>query len=485
MRIWLDVEDLIRFFQHANRPTGIQRFSFETSRALWQHKTNNQKIAFCRRNPAQNGLREVHFPALEAGILAITQAASSPAPPPAAPKKFSALGRLARQLPAVYRRPLGKLTGAALTASVAAAELAAALLVPLRPRGRPITAIGGHAFELRGPDIAFSSGDWLVNLGASWEDPYNPTLLARLRAQGVRFAYLAHDLIPALFPEWCTPRMVADFAAWLTYAIPNADLTFAVSRHTAADLAAQLRAQGQPIAPPIVLPVGSTAPARHPETQPLIPQPYVLMVGTIEIRKNHAAMLRVWRNLLQTMPEAEIPTLVIAGKFGWLTADLRGQLTAANWLGGKIRWVENPSDATLASLYQHCLFTLFPSLYEGWGLPVTESLCHGKTAAASNRAAIPEAGCDFCTYFDPDNITGATETIRALIQTPGRIAALERQIARHFRPPGWSATAAALLAQLNLHPAKPAPMPTPRPTASWRSAADDIQVQAPPPPVSG
>jgi glycosyltransferase involved in cell wall biosynthesis len=159
---------------------------------------------------------------------------------------------------------------------------------------------------------------------------------------------------------------------------------------------------GKYVNTPVVLPVGSHAPADLMVGPPVLERPYVLMVGTIEARKNHAAMMRVWRRMLQTMPEAMVPDLVFAGKIGWLTTDLMQQLGNAGWLGGKIRFIESPPEADLASLYRHCLFSVFPSLYEGWGLPVTESLSFGKTVAASNRAAIPEAGGNFCVYFDPD-----------------------------------------------------------------------------------
>jgi glycosyltransferase involved in cell wall biosynthesis len=172
------------------------------------------------------------------------------------------------------------------------------------------------------------------------------------------------------------------------------------------------------------------------------------MVGTIEARKNHAAMLRIWRRLLESMEH--VPTLVFAGRPGWLTGDLLRQLENANWLGGKIRLINSPPDAVLASLYQHCLFTVFPSLYEGWGLPVTESLCFGKTVAASNRAAIPEAGRDFCAYFDPDNITEAAAVIRGLIDHPDRVTALEARIRDSFICPTWDDTAHAVLTRLGV-----------------------------------
>jgi glycosyltransferase involved in cell wall biosynthesis len=121
------------------------------------------------------------------------------------------------------------------------------------------------------------------------------------------------------------------------------------------------------------------------------------------------------------------------------------QLENCDWLDGRIRFVPSPSDAALAALYRGCLFTVFPSLYEGWGLPVTESLSFGKTVAASNRASIPEAGGAFCSYYDPEDVHEAYAVIRGLIEQPELVAAMEAKIAKQYRPATWEDTAAAIL----------------------------------------
>jgi hypothetical protein len=149
----------------------------------------------------------------------------------------------------------------------------------------PANRIGGHQFDLHGPDVAFGPGDWFVNLGASWDSPYTPEFLAGLRANGAGFALLAHDFIPELFPEWCTKEMVSDFSGWLRDVVPQTDLMFAVSRNTAADLASCLHKMGKSTGMPGVLPVGSHAAADLVVGAPVLERPYVLMVGTIEARK--------------------------------------------------------------------------------------------------------------------------------------------------------------------------------------------------------
>ncbi len=135
--------------------------------------------------------------------------------------------------------------------------------------------------------------------------------------------------------------------------------------------------------------------------QGLSPGSYALFVSTVEARKNHSLAFRAWRRLLEELPRDEVPTLVFAGRIGWMVADLMQQIENAEHLGGKLVIVQNPDDATLAALYKGARFTLFPSLYEGWGLPVSESLSFGKVCLASNAASVPEAGGDYCLYHDP------------------------------------------------------------------------------------
>ena len=73
--------------------------------------------------------------------------------------------------------------------------------------------------------------------------------------------------------------------------------------------------------------------------------------------------------------------------------------------------IRDRSDATLYQLYERCLFTVFPSFYEGWGLPVGESLWFGKNCIASNASSIPEVGKEFVTYFDPQSLDELKEKL--------------------------------------------------------------------------
>jgi glycosyltransferase involved in cell wall biosynthesis len=474
MAVWLDLEDLVRYFHHDSRPTGIQRLTFEISRELWRLGGEDGDIRFCRHATTASGFRSIHFPALEAGICAAAAAEKAAAPvskplplpaPPPPPRRSpnSLVMRVAgsgHRFPPGIRRPLGIIGRSVVQILDALPDLARAAKAEITPGHAQRIQIGGHQFDLEGDNVVFAPGDWLVSLGATWETPYKPEVFDLLREQNVRFAVLAHDLIPELFPEWAVKANVANYRAWLRSTVLAADVLFANSRSTATDLTECIHAMGKTAPAPIVVPVGCLPrpPLEAAEAPPA--RPYVLLVSTIEVRKNHTLMFRIWRRMLRSLPDDQVPDLVFAGKIGWLTADLIQQLENCDWLDGRIRFVPSPSDSELANLYRGCLFTVFPSLYEGWGLPVTESLCFGKMVAASDRASIPEAGGNFCAYYDPENVHEAYQVISGLITHPERIAIMERAIATSFRPATWADTAAALINALvpeQVAPLAPAP----------------------------
>jgi glycosyltransferase involved in cell wall biosynthesis len=108
--------------------------------------------------------------------------------------------------------------------------------------------------------------------------------------------------------------------------------------------------------------------------------------------------------------------------------------------------VRGPSDRELRDLYQGCLFSIFPSLHEGWGLPVTEAMAFGVPVLCSSAAALPEAGGDLARYFDPDDAGDCHRAVVELLDHPAALAAWRAEVQARFQPIPWSATAQAVLA---------------------------------------
>jgi hypothetical protein len=143
-------------------------------------------------------------------------------------------------------------------------------------------------------------------------------------------------------------------------------------------------------------------------------------------------------------------------------ADLYAQLEASGYLGGRIRVLHDLTDAELATLYRGCLFTLFPSFVEGWGLPVGESLSYGKPCIASDASAIPEVGGALVDYLDPHNLRSGVAAVRRFLQDRPALAARQAEIERDFRPRGWAAVGEEFFAasrRLMAAPPRPAPLP--------------------------
>jgi glycosyltransferase involved in cell wall biosynthesis len=456
--IWIDVEDLYEYARENARPRGIPRLSFELYGELVAAR-GEAAIRFCRHARSGNTLYEVAWAdvcALYVGMGADQGPRRSSAPvlyPSADASKgglSAAAQRFAERFPGHVRTPLGQsakhfLEGFRLGLK---ALKALTLLGPIPPRLAGVDRRG--AIDIR---KAVRPGDVLLVFGAHWVLPnHNKTISDLKAATGVKVALLIYDVIPLLYPEWCGRFRVKLFSGWLTGMLPISDFLFAISQATANDATSWARQMKLPLAGPVTpIPIGtgfSQAPAPAATAAlpaGLTPGGFALFVSTIEARKNHLAAFRIWRRLLAANPPEKVPVLVFAGRRGFLADDLMLQIDNAENLGGKLLVIGELDDAALSALYQGCRFTLFPSLYEGWGLPVTESLGYGKVCLASDRASVPEAGGDFCAYYDPDNLSAATAVFQRALDEPEWIAGLEARIKAEFRPAHWSETAAAVL----------------------------------------
>jgi glycosyltransferase involved in cell wall biosynthesis len=124
-------------------------------------------------------------------------------------------------------------------------------------------------------------------------------------------------------------------------------------------------------------------------------------------------------------------------------------MQATGRLGGWVEIAERPSDDTLAYLYRNCLFTVTVSFYEGWGLPIGESLAYGKTAVVSNSSAMPEVGGNMVEYCDPHSMDSIKDACLRLIDNPDYRKELEERIANaHLR--SWDDVARDMLEAISV-----------------------------------
>ncbi|MGL4962453.1 MAG: glycosyltransferase family 4 protein [Inquilinus sp.] len=275
-------------------------------------------------------------------------------------------------------------------------------------------------------------------------DPYIAFLSAR-KAAGNAVFQLIHDVIPVKLPELAKPGHEAEFRRFLDRAPDYVSGFLCVSDQTEADLREVLPAAGTGI-PTKVTPLahefaGDAAndAAVGSATRAIAETPFVLCVGTIEVRKNAYALVQVWDRLRSELGR-QLPCLVLAGQRGWRTEELFELLARTDNLGSTVMVAETPTDAELAFLYRHCLFTVFPSVYEGWGLPIGESLWFGKHCIASNTSSMPQVGGDLADYVDPHDPDDLYQTVVKAIRQRDYVRARERRI-RDAAQRRWSETA--------------------------------------------
>nr|WP_245215258.1 glycosyltransferase [Pararoseomonas baculiformis] len=190
-------------------------------------------------------------------------------------------------------------------------------------------------------------------------------------------------------------------------------------------------------------PAGGRGGAAHPD---LPDGPFVLLVSSLEPRKNHLLALTAWRILLDRRGAAGTPRLVFAGRRAPGDAPVMEALAADPVLAERVTLLHDLDDATLARLYRGCLFTLYPSRHEGWGLPVSESLLHGKVPVVSEIPALLESGRNGAVFFEPNNAEDLAAVVLGFIANPARLAAAAARIPRHGGLRPWAEVADDLLA---------------------------------------
>jgi glycosyltransferase involved in cell wall biosynthesis len=425
--IWFEVEDFLRYFDHFRNPTGLQRVPFEIYVEAVRLYGGSGRVRFCRLSIYSRQLRAISFDAVSAAYLD-PLGARAPWRTIWAPAKL--LSSFPSMLPVIVRHPAFFLS----LFKIALCDLA------------------GMGARRQRFDRFARPGDIIVSLGAGWGVPNYVKHIAEAKQRyGIKFSTLIHDLIPIEYESLVEERHVVQFRDWLQGVLPVADVVLTASRHSRSALIKLAQDAGWPLPRVEVVEPGSgfnNQLTAGDQTGVDLPKPYVLFVSMIEARKNHRLLVRIWRRLLERHGPEAVPSLIFAGQIGWLVDDLLADLVASNYLGGKIVLMPGLSDAALRQAYRSALFTVFPSLCEGWGLPIAESLMHGKFCVASNRTSIPEVGGDLVDYFDPVNEDDVLAKIERLLLDPAYLEAREARLKAEYRPRSWADCVHALIGYL-------------------------------------
>ena len=386
---YLDVTDLVEFLQRRESVSGVQRVIAETAPLLIDPPTNAVPVVLDRGRGA--------FVALDSGETDVL---------------IQAGARSASD------------TSRDLLASTATSCLQrAAVAAPI--------AIDEHSV--------------LVFLGAVWISDALMMAARDAHAQGAKSVYLLYDLTPVL-ETGHTAAVNRLFERYLGLVLDTASAVPAISESSRRDLEHYARQRQRDLPPGSVtgLPCGIT-PGQHAEGARPWPRPYALFVGTVEARKRHLLALQAWQALIEQFGAGNIPDLVCIGRLGWHADAFLDRYVATKGLEGKVSVLsESVSDAELSDFYRHAQFTVYPSRYEGWGLPVSESLAFGKVPVVSRNSSIPEAGGPWAVYVDGDDPAEFARVVAAEALSDERRTHHETRIREGFVDRTWQQVAEAI-----------------------------------------
>lgn len=229
------------------------------------------------------------------------------------------------------------------------------------------------------------------------------------------------DLAFFHFPDYFTKKDLAQLHSWTKYSVQKAKAIITISEATKGDIINLYGISEGKIH--VIYPGIKSALALTPHVYPMqelqikynINDNFLLFVGTLQPRKNIVRLIEAFAKVIKDRPEENSTLeLVIVGKKGWkyeeiLAAPEKYQVT------DRVKFLDFVDDENLQLLYQNAKCFVFPSLYEGFGLPVLEAMRAGCPVITSNVSSMPEAGGEAALYVDPESVSDIAEKIVSIL----------------------------------------------------------------------
>jgi len=289
----------------------------------------------------------------------------------------------------------------------------------------------------------FSSGDILISIGLDWDHSFYKSFYSLRKEKGVKVVTCCYDLIPVLYPQYCVGEVANIFTSYFLDIADGSDLILCISKQSEKDLVGLLQKTGGALPATQVFPLGDTVPRSSGENisdavKALSGTRFILFVSSIERRKNHEVLYKAYHLLCEAGHQDNLPKLVFVGMQGWGVADLMSDIKLDPITRGMILQFNHVTDDELYSLYQSSLFCVFPSFYEGWGLPVAEALAMGKVVIASSQGSLPEVGGDLVLYVDPWSAREWADALLKMSTDDTWREVWERKIRGAYQPRSWT-----------------------------------------------
>jgi glycosyltransferase involved in cell wall biosynthesis len=256
-----------------------------------------------------------------------------------------------------------------------------------------------------------------------------------------RLVVTVHDLAFRSYPQAYPPTWRYIHGAGFRRALRTADAIIAVSRNTATDLARQGRLDPERIH---VVPLAGSLPIGTEDPAPIlkrlrVPTPFVLFVGTLEPRKNLVRLVRAYRRAARAVPH----TLVLAGPLGWRSGAIRRELAVHG--AGRVIVTGRVSETDLDALHRGADAFVYPSLYEGFGLPVLDAMARSVPVITSNTSSLPELVGSAAIQISPGSTGELAAALERLLSDEEERSTLGNAGRARAREYTWERTARATL----------------------------------------
>lgn len=420
---WIDLTDISVWSGHH---TGTQRVVYQIAKRFHGHPD----VRYFVFNPKQNTFHEHFFD----GILDQVELSNKPLVEQQLPQAMSRATRAKHVLIDAYKKsPEGlrkKITPTRRKQIKQVYKRLKRVVVPgKQPYIIPTT-----------PALRFSKDDTLLIMGKPWD---YPALIETLRKdkieQQFKIVQVVYDLIPIFFPHLFGLALFKPYTQHMFETAAISDGLLAISESSKKDMQKFCDDMLLPCPPIEVIRLGddfADATPRKPGIN-VRKDEFILCVGTVEVRKNHQLLYTTYK--LGLSKGIKMPKLVIVGGKGWYTNDVLFEFAHDPQLKELVHIMHHANDNELRWLYQNCRFTIYPSVYEGWGLPVAESLAYGKLCLSSNVSSMPEIAGDLIDYFSPYNTNECLETIVKYLDD-AVLRRKEKEISNSYKTYEWDST---------------------------------------------
>ena len=291
------------------------------------------------------------------------------------------------------------------------------------------------------------SGAVFFDIDSAWNMPmHRGWLFPKLKARGVTVVPHLYDLIPVTDPQYFHEQTMRQFLSWVTAVLQYADHIICNAEATKAALhtlceTLELRAPDCTVVPLGADFAGKTAASDDADTELLEQLPqyrYLLMVGTIEPRKNHRLLL----DAVPALAKRGIK-VVFAGRIGWNMDAFAKEMAKHPEKDRNFFFAQGPTDATIQALYKNALAVAFPTKNEGFGLPIVEAYMNGTPVLASDIPVLREVGGSLADYFDNTSVDSLLAAVDRLTADEEAYRQKRAEIAA-YRPRTWDTAAAEM-----------------------------------------